>query len=148
MSITKTMLLNGNCSIKKKIAKIRIIFDIENWLWQSKFCNFWQHLLNRTQDLKIFIGLVIGLEHKGRPCKMCNSVRQSWVILTVLSVSPTTAALKCGQQPSRNKTQSLPGQFLASLRYHRVSIESGSKAWMHFLIFFFTVLPLSTCLSC
>ena len=49
-----------------------------------------------------------------------------------------TAALKCGRQPSRNKTQSLPGQFLASLRYHRVSIESGSKAWMHFLIFFFT----------
>ena len=28
------------------------------------------------QDLKFFIGLVIGLEHKGRPCKMCNSVQQ------------------------------------------------------------------------
>ena len=39
---------------------------------KSKFCNFWQCLLNWTQDLKIFIGLVIGLE----PCKMCDCVRQ------------------------------------------------------------------------
>ena len=61
---------------EKKIGKIRIIFDIENWLWKSKFCNFWQRLLNWTQDLNIFIELVIGLEHKGRPCKMCDSVQQ------------------------------------------------------------------------
>ena len=29
-----------------------------------------------TQDLKIFIEQVIVLEHKRRPCKMCDSVRQ------------------------------------------------------------------------
>ena len=62
-------------SNEKHFGKIQITFDIENWLWKSKFCNFWQSLLNWTQDLN-FIGLVIGLEHKGRPCKMCDCVRQ------------------------------------------------------------------------
>ena len=78
----------------------------------------------------------MALSIKEGPVKCAIVCDNSWVIITVLPVSPTTAALKCGRQPSRNKTQSLPGQFLASLRYHRVSIESGSKAWMHFLIFF------------
>ena len=38
--------------------------------------NFYQLLLNLSQDLNFFIGLVIGLEHKGRACKMCESVWQ------------------------------------------------------------------------
>ena len=39
---------------EKKFRKIRIIFDIENWLWKSEFCHFWQLLLNWSQDLKSF----------------------------------------------------------------------------------------------
>ena len=76
MSITKNVLLNWYCSMKFFFWKIQIIFDKENWLWKSKFCNFWPCLLNWTQDLDFFIGLVIGLEHIGRPCKMCDSVWQ------------------------------------------------------------------------
>jgi len=36
MSITKNVLLNWYSSMKKKLRKIRIIFDIENWLWKSR----------------------------------------------------------------------------------------------------------------
>ena len=46
--------LSKNDNNKKKIGMFRIIFDIKNWLWKSKFCNFWQWLLNWTQDLKLF----------------------------------------------------------------------------------------------
>ena len=34
MSITKNVLLNWYSSMKKKLRKIRIIFEIENWLWK------------------------------------------------------------------------------------------------------------------
>ena len=37
---------------------------------------FRRNLHKCTQELFFFIGLVIVLEHKRRPCKMCNSVRQ------------------------------------------------------------------------
>ena len=36
MSITKNMPLNWYFSMKKKLRKIQIIFDIENWLWKSE----------------------------------------------------------------------------------------------------------------
>ena len=36
MSITKNVLLNWYSLMKKKLRKIRIIFDIENWLWKSR----------------------------------------------------------------------------------------------------------------
>ena len=39
----------------KKIRKIRIIFEIENWLWKSEFCNFWQLLRKWQQDLCLFL---------------------------------------------------------------------------------------------
>ena len=76
MPITKHLLLNWYCSMKIFFGKIRMIFDIETWLWKSKFCKFWQHLLNWTHDLIFFIGLVIGLEHKGSPCKLCDCLSQ------------------------------------------------------------------------
>ena len=34
------MPLNWYSSMKKKLRKIRIIFDIENWLWKSEIGNF------------------------------------------------------------------------------------------------------------
>ena len=54
MSITEKLLLNWYFSMKKKIRKIRTIFDVENWLWKSEFCNFQQLLRKFTQDLKKF----------------------------------------------------------------------------------------------
>ena len=39
MSITKIVLLNSYFSMKKRIRKIPMIFEIENWLW--KFGTFW-----------------------------------------------------------------------------------------------------------
>ena len=49
------------------VRKIRIFFDIENWLWKSEFCHFRQLLLNWLQYLKLFKGLVIGFVPKVRP---------------------------------------------------------------------------------
>ena len=40
MSITKNLLLNWYSSMKKKIRKIRTIFDCENWIWKSDLCTF------------------------------------------------------------------------------------------------------------
>ena len=40
MSITKNMPLNWYSSMKKKLRKIRIIFDVENWLWKSEIVIF------------------------------------------------------------------------------------------------------------
>ena len=45
MSITKNMLLSWYSSMKKKLRKLQMIFNIENWLWKSNFGTFWQ-LLN------------------------------------------------------------------------------------------------------
>ena len=39
---------------------------------------------------KIFLELVIGLEHKGRPCKMCDSVRQK--------LGHTNIAIQCSER--------------------------------------------------
>ena len=57
---------------EKKIRKIQIIFVIENWLWKSEFFHFWQLLLSWLQHSK---GLVINFWPKGRPGRMCDSVR-------------------------------------------------------------------------
>ena len=40
MSITKIMLLKWYPSMKKFFGKIRIIFDLENWLWKSEIGTF------------------------------------------------------------------------------------------------------------
>ena len=53
MSITKNVLLNWYLSMKKKLEKIRMIFDIKNWLWKSNFGSFWQLAINpklKTQN--------------------------------------------------------------------------------------------------
>ena len=44
MTITKNLLLNWYSSMKKKFRKIRMIFDIENWLWKSDLGTFWRPL--------------------------------------------------------------------------------------------------------
>ena len=48
MSITKNVPLNWYSSLKKKLGKIRIIFDIENWLWKSEIGKFWSLDLERV----------------------------------------------------------------------------------------------------
>ena len=46
-SITKNVLLNWYSSMKKKLRKIRMIFDVENWLWKSEIVIFRSHDLER-----------------------------------------------------------------------------------------------------
>ena len=41
------------------MIKIWLIFNVKNWLWQSKFYNFWRLLLNWLQHLKICNGLLV-----------------------------------------------------------------------------------------
>ena len=48
MSITKNMPLKWYSSMKKNFGKIRIIFDIENWLWKSGIGTFQPLDLERT----------------------------------------------------------------------------------------------------
>ena len=48
MSTTKTMPLNWYSSMKKKLRKIQIIFDIKNWLWKSEIGIFQSLDLERT----------------------------------------------------------------------------------------------------
>ena len=48
-------------------------FNFYSTLFSKMKAVFWRNLNKCTQYLK---GLVIDLEHKGRPCKMCDSVRQ------------------------------------------------------------------------
>ena len=54
MSITKNMPLNWYSSMKKKIRKIRTIFDIENWLWKSEIGIFRTFNLEQTLIYPIF----------------------------------------------------------------------------------------------
>ena len=42
------MLLILYSSMKKKFGKIRIIFDIENWLWKSELCNLHGQIYNQA----------------------------------------------------------------------------------------------------
>ena len=66
MSIAKSLPLKSYSSMKI----FQIIFDIENWLWKSEFCHFWQLLLNWPQDLKPLRGwlLVLGLMERLVDC--------------------------------------------------------------------------------
>ena len=43
MHFTKYVVLNWYFSMKFFFRKIRTFFDIENWLWMSKFHDFWRH---------------------------------------------------------------------------------------------------------
>ena len=38
----KNVLINWHSAMKKKLRKIRMIFDKENWLWKSDIGTFWQ----------------------------------------------------------------------------------------------------------
>ena len=42
--------------MKKKIIEIRLVFDIEKWLWKSEFCYIWPSIPNQTEYLEPFYG--------------------------------------------------------------------------------------------
>ena len=54
MSITKNVPLNLYSSIKK-LRKIRMIFDAENWLWKSNFGTVWHLPLHQFAKFNDFI---------------------------------------------------------------------------------------------
>ena len=52
--------------------KIWILFDIENWLWKSDFCNCWQILLNCASGRPFFLsGHFLVLIIKDGPVYVC-----------------------------------------------------------------------------
>ena len=68
MTITKNLFLNWYSSMKKIFRKIRMIFDIENWLWKSDLGTFWQPMWTsvKVKSKIIFILLIFLL--KSSPC--------------------------------------------------------------------------------
>ena len=54
ISITQNVLLNWYSSMKKKLRKIWMIFDIENWLWNSNIGTFWQLVINPKLKIQSF----------------------------------------------------------------------------------------------
>ena len=134
------MSLNWYCSMKKKFGKIRIIFDIENWLWKSKFCNFWQRLLNWMQDL-FFKGLVIGLKHKGSPCKMCD---KSWVIrccwmpsnVTILLTLSTEAAAATAMKKANTNTVFIIASYLLVFLWRNETLWEKELTFIWFVLSF------------
>ena len=54
MSTTNNVPLNWYSSMKKKLRKIRIIFDIENLLWKSEIVIFWWLDLERMLICQFF----------------------------------------------------------------------------------------------
>ena len=82
MSITKSVPLKSYFSMKNKFRKIRIIFEIENWLWKSEFCHFWQLLLNWPQDSKtlLIFGLKEGLVECATVCVKSEVMLIPWSV--------------------------------------------------------------------
>jgi hypothetical protein len=60
MILSKNVLLNWYSSMEKKLRKIRMIFDIENWLWKSNFGIFLQLAINPKLKIQQFpFGMLI-----------------------------------------------------------------------------------------
>ena len=60
-------------------------FDFYSTLFSKMMSIFWWLLLNWYHDLIFSIGLVIGLEHKWKACKMCESVQKKFGHTNILS---------------------------------------------------------------
>ena len=56
MSIIKVNLPILYSSMKKLFIKIRLIFDLEKWLWKSELCYIWPSIPNQTKYLEPFYG--------------------------------------------------------------------------------------------
>ena len=57
LKLSKNVVLKWYSSVKKKFRKIRMIFDIENWLWKSDSGTLWQPMWTsvKVKSKKIFI---------------------------------------------------------------------------------------------
>ena len=75
----KNLFLNWYSSMKKKIRKIRMIFDIENWLLKVRFRHFLTTHVNiwESQIKKIIFLLPIFLL-KSSPCWLTSTKLHHW----------------------------------------------------------------------
>ena len=117
MSITKSVPHKIIFANEKKIKKIWIIFDIENWLWKSQFCHFWQLLLNWSQVLIINYGPI------GRPGRMCDSVRWRW--------GHTEVPVLCFAKPDETILGTLWAEQHANYSYFLKGDKSVSRLARH-----------------
>ena len=56
MTIIKVALLFFIFFNEKKLRRIRLIFDMEKWLWKSELCCFWPSILKGPKGQKYFYG--------------------------------------------------------------------------------------------
>ena len=70
--------------------KIRLIFDIQNWLWKYHFCTFWQTLSARRNFLKIFPWLHVD----SWPIRLLFRTHHLWNSTTELILLFTTKKTK------------------------------------------------------
>ena len=62
---------------EKKNRKIRMIFDIENWLWKSNFGTFWQLAVNPKLKIQSFsLGMLIFRQKNFQFCILFLKTRQ------------------------------------------------------------------------
>ena len=129
MSITEKLLLNWYFSMKKKIRKIRTIFDVENWLWKSEFCNFQQLLRKFTQDLKKnLLGSSLAFTLKEGPVRCAKVCNKSWVILKYLY--PCSESDDNEEKPEVTITPSVStNSILKPEDYSKFGMPSGYIFW-------------------
>ena len=76
MSMTKYVLLNWYSSMKTKLRKIRMIFDIENWLWKPNFGTFYQFAINPKLKIQSFpLGVLIRMQKSFYPLLKNSTTR-------------------------------------------------------------------------
>ena len=76
--ITKNVVLNWYSSVKKKFRKIRMIFDIENWLWKSDLGTFWWPMWTsvkvKSKNYFSFTDFLL----KSSPCWLTSAKLHHW----------------------------------------------------------------------
>jgi len=94
MSITTKMPLNWYSSMKKKIREIRIIFDIENWLWKSEIRIFQSPPAKRTLiGPKFFFYEKVPFSTQLCYHLMRKLLKKSWMVSTIYQALMETAIL-------------------------------------------------------
>ena len=88
MSITKNVPLNWYSSMKKKLRKIRIIFDLENWLWKSEIGNFRSLDLERVLIYQNFFYEKVLFFTQLSYHLMCKLLKKSYMLSILYNLSP------------------------------------------------------------
>ena len=113
---------------EKIFRKIRTIFDVENWLWKSEFCNFQQLLRKITQYIKKLLGSSLAFSLKEDPVRCAKVCDKSWVILSVI---PIPKRITCTYQLFNTNFSYVFGKKLALSILYLSSLFCHSSPHFH-----------------